>query len=87
MERRVDDLSFEGAWKNQIKEEQKDVTPKEEKEVKVHDAPKFRGQRDVVEKRSEIKMAKKGQPEPEKKHATVVSELSSKQGDDFDVEW
>ena len=87
MERRVDDLSFEGAWKNQIKEEKKDVTPKEEKEVKVHDAPKFRGQRDVVEKRSEIKMTKKEQPEFEKKHATVVSELSSKQGDDFDVEW
>ena len=87
MERRVDDLSFEGAWKNQIKEEQKKVTPTEKKEVKVHDAPKFRGQRDVVEKRSEIKMAKKEQPEPEKKQATVVSELSSKQGDDFDVEW
>ncbi len=87
MERRVDDLSFEGAWKNQIKEEQKEVTPTEKKEVKVHDAPKFRGQRDVVEKRSEIKMAKKEQPEPEKKQAAVVSELSSKQGDDFDVEW
>ncbi len=87
MERRVDDLSFEGAWKNQIKEEQKKVTPTEKKEVKVHDAPKFRGQRDVVEKRSEIKMAKKEQPEPEKKQAAVVSELSSKQGDDFDVEW
>ena len=87
MERRVDDLSFEGAWKNQIKEEQKEVTPTEKKEVKVHDAPKFRGQRDVVEKRSEIKMAKKEQPEPEKKQTIVVSELSSKQGDDFDVEW
>jgi hypothetical protein len=87
MERRVDDLSFEGAWKNQIKEEQKEVTPTEKKEVKVHDVPKFRGQRDVVEKRSEIKMAKKEQPEPEKKQADVVSELSSKQGDDFDVEW
>ena len=87
MERRVDDLSFEGAWKNQIKEEQKEVTPTEKKEVKVHDAPKFRGQRDIVEKRSEIKMAKKEQLEPEKKQTTVVSELSSKQGDDFDVEW
>ncbi len=87
MERRVDDLSFEGAWKNQIKEEQKEVTPTEKKEVKVHDAPKFRGQRDVVEKRSEIKMAKKEQPEPEEKQATVVSELSSKEGDDFDVQW
>ena len=32
-------------------------------------------------------MAKKEQPEPEKKQAAVVSELSSKQGDDFDVEW
>ena len=27
MERRVDDLSFEGAWKNQVKEEQKEQAP------------------------------------------------------------
>ena len=87
MERRVDDLSFEGAWKNQIKEEQKEVTPTEKKEVKVHDAPKFRGQRDVVEKRTEIIMKKKEQPKPIQKQAEVVTELSSKQGDDFDVEW
>ena len=87
MERRVDDLSFEGAWKNQIKEEQKEVTPTEKKEVKVHEAPSFRGQRDVVEKRTEIIMKKKEETKPIQKQTEVVTELSSKQGDDFDVEW
>ena len=65
MERRVDDLSFEGAWKNPVKEEQKEQTPAEQKEVKVHEAPAFRGQRDVVETRSEIRMATKQQPSTE----------------------
>jgi len=87
MERRVDDLSFEGAWKNQVKEEQKEVTSPEKKEVKVHEAPAFRGQRDVVEKRTEIRMPSKQQTAPEQKKAEVVSEPSSKEGDDFDVEW
>ena len=87
MERRVDDLSFEGAWKNQVIEEQKEQTPAEQKEVKVHEAPAFRGQRDVVETRSEIRMATKQQPAPEKKDVNVVAEVSSKEGDDFDVEW
>ena len=49
MQRRKDDLTFEGAWKNQVKEEAKEVAPAEKKEVKVHEAPAFRGQRDVVE--------------------------------------
>ncbi|MGB0201250.1 MAG: hypothetical protein ACPF9L_00575 [Candidatus Poseidoniaceae archaeon] len=87
MERRVDDLSFEGAWKNQVKEEQKEQAPVEQKEVKVHEAPAFRGQRDVVETRKEIRMATKQQPAPEKKEVNVVAEVSSKEGDDFDVEW
>ena len=87
MERRVDDLSFESAWKNQIKEEQKEVTLTEKKEVKVHEAPSFRGQRNVVEKRAEIIMKKKEESKPIQKQTEVVTELSSKQGDDFDVEW
>ena len=87
MERRVDDLSFEGAWKNQVKEEQKEQASVEQKEVKVHEAPAFRGQRDVVETRTEIRMATKQQPAPEKKEVNVVAEVSSKEGDDFDVEW
>ena len=87
MERRIDDLSFEGAWKNQIKEEQKEQVPAERKEVKVHEKPAFRGQRDIVDTRSEIRMATKQQPAPEKKNVNVVAEASSKQGDDFDVEW
>lgn len=87
MERRVDDLSFEGAWKKQLKEEQKEQLPAKEKETKNHEAPAFRGQRDVVETRTEIRMATKQQPAPEKKEVNVVAEVSSKEGDDFDVEW
>tara|TARA_B100000925_G_scaffold168342_1_gene126654 strand:+ start:181 stop:444 length:264 start_codon:yes stop_codon:yes gene_type:complete len=87
MGKRVDDLSFEGAWKNQVKEEQKEQVSAEQKDVKVHEAPVFRGQRDVVETRTEIRMAKKQQPTPEKKEVNVVAEVSSKEGDDFDVEW
>ena len=50
--------------------------------------PKFRGQRDVKETRSEFIVAKKSSEEqkPQKK-SNVVDELSSKEGDDFDVEW
>jgi len=87
MERRIDDLSFEGAWKNQVKEEQTEQVPAEQKEAKVHEAPAFRGQRDIVETRTEIRMAKKQQSTPEKKEVNVVAEVSSKEGDDFDVEW
>ena len=67
MQRRKDDLTFEGAWKNQVKEEAKEVAPAEKKEVKVHEAPAFRGQRDVVENRAQIRMPTKQQPAPEKK--------------------
>ena len=87
MERRVDDLSFEGAWKNQIQDEQKKTAPREKKEVKIHEKPDFRGQRDVVETRKEIRMATKQQPIQEKKPVKVSKELTSKEGDDFDVEW
>ena len=79
MERRADDSSFENAWDNQFNEEKK--------EVKIHDKPSFRGQRDVEDNRSEIKMATKQTPAPEKKHVEVLAEPTSKEGDDFDVEW
>ena len=87
MQRRVDDMSFEGAWNNQFKEEQEKKATEEKKEVKAHEAPVFRGQRDIVEKRTEIRMKKKQEPVPEKKEVEIVAELSSKEGDDFDVEW
>ncbi len=87
MQRRVDDMSFEGAWNNQFKEEQEKKVTEQKKEVKVHEAPVFRGQRDIVEKRTEIRMKKKQEPVPEKKKVDIVAEPSSKEGDDFDVEW
>ena len=87
MQRRVDDMSFEGAWNNQFKEEQEKKATEEKKEVKAHEAPVFRGQRDIVEKRTEIRMKKRQEPVPEKKEVEIVAEPSSKEGDDFDVEW
>jgi len=87
MERRADDLSFEGAWVNQLKDEKEEKPPTEKKEVKVHEKPSFRGQRDIVDNRSEIKMTTKQVPVPEKKHVEVLAEPTSKEGDDFDVEW
>ena len=87
MQRRVDDMSFEGAWNNQFKEEQEKKVTEQKKEVKVHEAPVFRGQRDIVEKRTEIRMKKKQEPVPEKKKVEILAEPSSKEGDDFDVEW
>tara|TARA_Y100000768_G_C23687336_1_gene545139 strand:+ start:205 stop:447 length:243 start_codon:yes stop_codon:yes gene_type:complete len=80
-------MSFEGAWNNQFKEEQEKKVTEQKKEVKVHEAPVFRGQRDIVEKRTEIRMKKKQEPVPEKKKVEIVAEPSSKEGDDFDVEW
>ena len=87
MERRVDDLSFEGAWDKQLKEEEKELATKDQKEVKIHEAPAFRGQRDIVEKRTEIKMVSKQDVITEKKQIEVVAEPSSKEGDDFEIEW
>jgi len=87
MERQADDLSFEGAWAKQLKEEKKEQSPKEQEEVKIHEAPAFRGQRDIVEKRTEIKMVSKQEVITEKKKVEVVAEPSSKEGDDFEIEW
>ena len=87
MQRRVDDMSFEGAWNNQFKEEQEKKATEQKKKVKAHEAPVFRGQRDIVEKRTEIRMKKKQEPVPEKKKVEILAEPSSKEGDDFDVEW
>ena len=87
MERRPDELSFEGAWSKQVAEEKDAPKQKEAKEVKVHEGPAFRGQRDIVEQRSEIRMATKQKPVIESKKVEVVAEASSKEGDDFDVEW
>ena len=53
MEKDADDLSFEGAWAKQVKEEKEEHSPKARTEVKIHDGPKFRGQRDIVEKRTD----------------------------------
>ena len=57
MERRADEFSFEGAWAKQFKEEKEKPIVKEQEEVKKHESPEFRGQRDVVEKRTEFKMS------------------------------
>lgn len=57
MERRADEFSFEGAWDKQFKEEKEKPAVKEQEEVKKHETPEFRGQRDIVEKRTEFKMS------------------------------
>ena len=88
MERKKDKLTFEGAWNEQLKQENDNNIPSEVKTVKKFEEPKFRGQRDIKETRSEFIVAKKSTEEqkPQKK-SNVVDELSSKEGDDFDVEW
>lgn len=88
MERKKDKLTFEGAWNEQLKQENDGKIPSEVKAVKKFEEPKFRGQRDGKETRSEFIVAKKNSEEqkPQKK-SNVVDELSSKEGDDFDVEW
>ena len=87
MERRNDKLSFEGAWAKQLKEEKKELPSKEQKEVKIHEDPAFRGQRDIVEKRTEIKVTSKKDVIAEKKQVEIVTEPSSKEGEDFEIEW
>ena len=85
-----DDLSFEGAWKKQIKQEQEEPVEKkseETKEVKHHQQPNFRGQKDMVEKRQEFMMTSKPRQQQPKKEVKVVEKPSSREGDDFDVEW
>ena len=85
-----DDLSFEGAWKKQFKQEQeepvKKVEEEEPKPVKEVQEPTFRWQKDMVENRSAFIMPSKPKEE-EKKEVEVVKTASTKEGDDFDVEW
>ena len=88
MERKKDKLTFEGAWDNQVKQENDDKKTSEAKPVKKFEEPKFRGQRDVEEKRTEFVVSKKVTKDSKpQKTADVVKELSSKEGDDFDVQW
>jgi hypothetical protein len=89
MKRRPDELSFEGAWEKQYVEEKKDTDSKsEKKEVEVYKEPSFRGQRNIVENRNQLKMPNRKKVEKkEKKEVTIVEAPSSKEGDEFDVEW
>ena len=89
MKRKLDEMSFEGAWEKQYDEEKATENSKsEEKEIKVYHEPAFRGQRDIVDKRSQIKMPSKQKENPVKeKEITIVDTPSSKEGDEFDVEW
>ena len=89
MKRKPDELSFEGAWDKQFDEEKKDTDSKsKDKEVKVYKEPSFRGQRNIVENRNQIKMPNRKKVEnKEKKKTTIVDAPSSKEGDEFDVEW
>jgi len=66
MERRADEFSFEGAWAKQFKEEKEKPIVKEKEEVKIHETPEFRGQRDIVEKRVEFKMSSNKKTTPPK---------------------
>jgi len=89
MKRKPDELSFEGAWNKQYDEGKKDADSKsEDKEVKVYEKPSFRGQRNIVESRNQLKMPNRKKVEDkEKKEVTIVEAPSSKEGDEFDVEW
>ena len=88
MERKKDKLTFEGAWKDQVKQENDHRKTTENKPVKKFEEPKFRGQRDVEEKRTEFIVSKRVIKDSKpQKTADVVKELSSKEGDDFDVQW
>ena len=89
MKRRPDELSFEGAWNKQYVEEKESTDSKSEKqEVQVYEEPSFRGQRNIVENRNQLKMPNRKKVEKkEKKEVTIVEAPSSKEGDEFDVEW
>ena len=83
-----DELTFEGAWEKQYQQEKEEpIKKEEEKSAKETQDVKFRGQKDMVENRSEFKMPSKPKVETEKKASTVVKSPSTKEGDDFDVEW
>ena len=88
MERKKDKLTFEGAWDDQLKQENDDKKTSETKPVKKFEEPKFRGQRDIEEKRTEFIVSKKATKNSKpQKTVEIVKELSSKEGDDFDVQW
>mgnify|MGYP001195293894 CR=1 FL=1 len=87
MQDQNDDLTFEGAWNNQFKDETKKPEMKVKSEIKTFEKPTFRGKRDVIEKRSKIIVTSKKRLEEPTKKVEVVNQLSSKEGDDFDVEW
>ena len=81
MERRSDEFSFEGAWAKQFDEEKKKTVVKEQTEVKKHESPTFRGQRDIVENRTEFKMSSNKKTTPIKqseKTPPVTTESSQK---------
>tara|TARA_B100001996_G_scaffold44110_1_gene31868 strand:- start:507 stop:770 length:264 start_codon:yes stop_codon:yes gene_type:complete len=87
MQDQNDDLTFEGAWNNQFKDENKNPEKKVKSKNKTFEKPTFRGKRDVIEKRSKIIVSSKKSLEATTKNVEVVDQLSSKEGDDFDVEW
>ena len=83
MERRADEFSFEGAWAKQFKEEKEKPIVKEQEEVKKHETPEFRGQRDIVEKRVEFKMSSNKKTTPPK--VTEAADTNSLQPEDKDT--
>jgi hypothetical protein len=68
-------------------DEQKEI--QEINQVVKFDEPEFRGKRDVIENRSEIIIPKRDKDEKVKPISKdkVLTEPSSKFGDDIDVEW
>jgi len=85
-----DDLSFESAWKKQVEQEQQkpvEETKPEGNPQMEHQQPNFRGQKDMVENRQTFVMPSKPKETTPKKEVEVVDTPSSKEGDDFDVEW
>ena len=85
-----DDLSFESAWKKQVEQEQKkpvEETKPESNPQMEHQQPNFRGQKDMVENRQKFVMPSKPKETTPKKEVEVADTPSSKEGDDFDVEW
>ena len=69
------------------KEENEEKVTETQTEGKTKDATAVRGKRDIVEKRTAVKVTTKKHPAPEKKQVEIVAEPSSKEGDDFDVGW
>ena len=65
MKRDSDDLGFDDAWKKGIVEQEADS--KEQKPVKVHEKPVFRGQRNIVEDRKSMVIPAKKSTSVEKK--------------------